>query len=162
MSCPCDTVRDGCINEIGPKQYHFALWRSLPLKSNRPGISGHFQLLSMAVSRLAPFKVPMLDLLQESRRVDEVVRLILLDLTALLELDLPLGRLLIPDRLLDGRAELHIFGEVVLLRRALDVPLDLLLVYVELGPVRVTLEGEDVSVFDLVSKRPLSHTPNPA
>lgn len=97
-------------------------------------MSGHFHLLVMVVSRLLRIFASLLqeDLLQESGCVDDEVCFVLLDFTTLLELDLPLAGLLIPDCLLDGRAELDIFSEVVFLRRALDVRLDFRLVNVKL------------------------------
>ena len=85
-------------------------------------------------------------LLQESRCIDDKVCLILLNLTTLFKLDLPFPRRLIPDCLFDGRAELNILSQVILLCCALDIVVDLLLTNVKFTPVGITLKWEDISI----------------
>lgn len=85
-------------------------------------------------------------LLEEPRSVDDEVGFITLHLTVLLEQDLPLTRLLIPDCLMDGRLQLYIFAKVPFLGRPLDICLDLGLSGIEGGPVRVPFEWENIDI----------------
>jgi len=85
-------------------------------------------------------------LLQEARCIDNKVCFILFDLTALFELDLPFPRRLIPDCLSDGRAELDILGQVILLCGALYIVVDFFLANVKFAPVGITLEWKDVRI----------------
>lgn len=88
----------------------------------------------------------LLDLLQKPGAIDQDIGGILADDSIRVKFDLPLSRLIIPNRLQDFGLKRDVFVQVVLGHGCLDVGVNLGLGRVELRPVRVRLKQKGIGI----------------